>query len=169
MRRIPLTRGLFAIVDNDDYHDLAQFSWRASPVSKTKPNKFRAQRSYVDPFGRSLVERMHVRITGFKMTDHINGNSLDNRRSNLREATPSDNRCNVAKSKGQSFYKGVSPTTSGKWRAGIRRDGVSLHLGTFDDELTAALAYDEAARNLHGRFARLNFPKPGEQSALVFG
>lgn len=168
MRLIKLTRGQFAIVDDCDFDDLDQFSWRASPLSGTNRGKFRAQRDYLDDFGFRHVERMHSRITGYAMTDHINGNPLDNRRANLRPVTASQNSCNVGKRRGSSIYKGVHRTRSGKWAAKITRDGVTRTLGTFTSETFAAFVYDESARRLHGQYARLNFPAPGEQSALEF-
>jgi hypothetical protein len=90
--------------------------------------------------------------------DHINRDTLDNRRSNLRFATRSENGANRAKMKrGTSIYIGVS-SGKGRWVADIRKDGKRIHLGTFTTELDAATAYDRAALLLHGTFASLNFP-----------
>jgi hypothetical protein len=90
--------------------------------------------------------------------DHINGNGLDNRKCNLRMCTKSDNAKNRKLNKNNtSGFKGVSPTISRKlpWVAQIS----GRYLGRFDDVIEAAKAYDEAAKELHGEFANLNFPE----------
>lgn len=89
--------------------------------------------------------------------DHINGNTGDNRVSNLREATRTQNAQNTAKRKGGlSRYRGVSRDGK-KWRAIINANGMRLNLGSFDNEKKAAIAYDLAAPVMHGEFARPNF------------
>ena len=91
--------------------------------------------------------------------DHINGNRSDNRVENLREATQNENQRNKRGSaSGTSQYKGVCwNKPSKKWRAQYRLNGVTYYLGSFDCEVEAAKAYDNAVRNLHGKFRRLNF------------
>ncbi len=92
--------------------------------------------------------------------DHANGDILDNRRSNLRAATRSENNSNRQKfSNGTpaSKYKGVQ-FTHGKWAASIQKDKERKWLGYFKHEDSAAKAYDIAAKELHGEFAVLNFP-----------
>lgn len=99
--------------------------------------------------------------------DHINGDGLDNRRSNLRVCSHAENRRNSKKVSGRrklaSHYKGVSHPSKNRWTASITVMWKTLHIGSFKTEIEAARAYDEAARNHHGVFARLNFP--GTQSA----
>lgn len=90
--------------------------------------------------------------------DHANGDGLDNRRANLRFCTSSQNNWN-SKPKGNSPYKGISQRASGKWYAMICRDRKHYWLGMHDTPEEAARAYDEAAKRLHGEFARLNFPE----------
>ena len=91
------------------------------------------------------------------VVDHANGNTLDNRRCNLRVCTPGDNARNAI-GKGRSGFKGVS-WTGYRWRARIvAPNGGEITLGTFVDAGEAARAYDEAAREYHGPFAWLNFP-----------
>ncbi len=99
------------------------------------------------------------------LVDHINGNPLDNRRSNLRLATHGDNQANMGMSRhNTSGYKGVSfRKERGKYRAYISLDDKYVHLGHFDTDVDAARAYDEAARFYFGEFACVNFPLPGEQ------
>lgn len=90
--------------------------------------------------------------------DHRNGHGLDNRISNLRPATPSKNNSNVGKRCGNytSNYKGVSGLPSGNWRAELRCKGRRHHLGVFESEEKAAMAYDMAASEYHGEFALTN-------------
>lgn len=99
------------------------------------------------------------------VVDHKNHNTLDNRRSNLRIATSRQNSYNKAKSNGKSsLFKGVCRRRS-KWRARIFVDNKQISLGDFVDEVSAARAYDAAARRIFGEFAAVNFPSAGEQSA----
>ena len=118
---------------------------------------------------------MHRVITGAREgehVDHINGNTLDNRRNNLRKCSAQDNVRNRRKPSHRagrpttSIYKGVSwqPRES-RWYATIGINGQQIVLGRFTDEIEAAHAYDRAARQHFGAFARLNFPRDGEQAA----
>jgi hypothetical protein len=102
------------------------------------------------------------------LIDHINNNSLDNRRANLRQATRAQNTYNRKKTRvktssqfiGASFNKRI-----GKWTAHISYKNKKIWLGSFKTELDAAKAYDEAARKYHKDFARLNFPEENSLSA----
>lgn len=93
--------------------------------------------------------------------DHINGNPADNRLINLREATTQENcRNRKSRSGSSSGYRGVSWNKScQRWCAAIGAPGVPGHIGLFDDEKEAAMAYDAAASRHFGDFARLNFPE----------
>ncbi len=85
--------------------------------------------------------------------DHVNGNGLDNRRPNIRPCTQLENSRNKKK-RARNGYKGIT-LNRGKWQARVSDKNV----GRFDSPEEAARAYDEAARRLHGQFARLNFPE----------
>lgn len=101
---------------------------------------------------------MHSLLSGYSLTDHENGDGLDNRTCNLREANTGSNRMNAAKACGASRFKGVSrnPGTGRPWKASIKEPGRRVHLGYFDDEVEAAMAYDTAAVEAFGNFARTN-------------
>ena len=93
------------------------------------------------------------------LVDHININSLDNRKANLRLATGMQNNWNTRKgfNKGTSKYKGVGwIKKTKKWRARFRCNHKAVHLGSFDDEKEAARAYNKAISELRGEFAVLN-------------
>jgi hypothetical protein len=100
--------------------------------------------------------------------DHKNCNGLDNRRENLRKATTAENmRNSMKRGHSSSRFKGVSLVQRTKeWDVSIRMNYESIRIGRFTSEEEAARAYDEAARRLHGEFARVNFPRDGERSAL---
>jgi len=93
--------------------------------------------------------------------DHINGNSLDNRKANLRSATRQQNCWNSRKRRPKSLskYKGVSWNKRGQpWKAMLTANGKTMYLGCFDNQKQAAKAYDTAAKKYYGKFAALNFP-----------
>lgn len=151
-KEIPLTKGFVALVDDDDYERvITAGKWQASVDGR---------RVYARHKVRGRQIRLHAFLTSWPLTDHINGNGLDNRRANLREATSVQNACNRRLgSKNTSGFKGVSwKAASKKWVARIKTHGKATHLGYFSTPQEAARAYDAAARELHGEFARLNFP-----------
>lgn len=165
-REIPLSRGFVTIVDDADYEWLSQWKWSYKNVGGGGA----VAESYA---GRTDNHRrktlyMHREILQASKgdyCDHINGNGLDNRRSNLRLCTNGQNLFNKDKPrirKATSKYKGVvlRRTSRGRvsWAARIKANKKGYWIGTFATELDAARAYDAAARELHGAFAYLNFP-----------
>ncbi len=152
-REIPLTQGQVTLVDDDDYDWLMQWKWIAaySPVN----NRYYVHRR--DGKNKTII--MHREILnapkGFHV-DHINLDTLDNRRENLRVATNSQNQYNKPLQKNNtSGYKGVTYFKQfGKWVARIRVNNKSIYLGVFDTPEAAADARKIAAIELHGEFAR---------------
>lgn len=108
------------------------------------------------------VNLLHLALRVGPLADHASGNGLDNRRSNLRSATNSQNNANARKRRGTgSRYKGVSwRADKQKWRAYLVENGKQIFLGYFLTEETAAMAYDQAAKIRFGKFAKLNSPAP---------
>ena len=119
--------------------------------------------AHAAPIGapRSAAEvRLHNLILDLKWVDHIDGNGLNNRRSNLKPCTNALNQQNSGSRCGSSQYEGVSwNTRKGSWLVQFRFDGRYHYVGYFRDEDSAAHAYDAAVLPLAGEFARLNFPK----------
>lgn len=117
--------------------------------------------------GDILLHRLVMGVGRGESVDHINGDGLDNRRANLRIATQSQNNGNTRiKSHNTSGYKGVyQPAPGSKFRAMIRIGGKGRCIGQYADPVEAAIAYDNAAREVFGEFARVNFPREGELPA----
>ena len=87
------------------------------------------------------------------IVDHINGDTLDNRKSNLRVVTAVENARNC-KSWNKHGLKGIQVTQRGKWKAQIAASGVTYRLGTFDTKESAHEAYRQASVKYHGAFGR---------------
>lgn len=154
-RLIPLTQGQNAIVDVADYESLSQWNWFAHREGRNKQS-FYARRT-VDSDTTIAMHRLIAGVKSGEETDHINGNTLDNRRRNLRRCTPVGNARNCRRNcRSTTGYKGVR-ILKGKWAATIRTGGQRVHLGTFSNKEDAAWAYDQAALRYHGEFAHLNF------------
>jgi hypothetical protein len=154
MALIPLTQGQQAIVDDEDYELLSRYKWQAH-----------MNRSAYRPMGN--VNGKMVRMSRFIMqapkgieVDHINGNSLDNRRCNLRLATRSQNAANSRRHKDNAGrYKGVyKQTRNDTYIARVYYQGRYIHLGTYSTDEEAARAYDDKAREVFGEYAKTNFP-----------
>jgi hypothetical protein len=155
---IPLTRGMAAQIDDEDWPAVSRYKWQATLAM----GHWYAQ-SFPSTVGRNrrpCLKLHHLIMPPLKgfVVDHKNGDGLDCRRSNLRFATHRQNMYNSPSRVGStSSYKGAS-LSRGRWRSQIRIDGRNTHLGLFDTEEEAALIYDQFARLHHGQFARLNFP-----------
>lgn len=158
-REIELTQGQVAIVDDEDFDRLSAFNWFAQWAKGTET--FYANRRIF--LGGGKILSMHRVVTSAPsgmFIDHINKNTLDNRKANLRVCTNSENQRNRGKPKNnKSGFKGVSfSKDTFKWRADIMLNKKQICLGYFSDLHEAARAYDSAALEIHGAFARLNFP-----------
>jgi len=167
-RWVALTKGMFALVDETDFVDVSRWNWCVMEcVGLWYAMRGRTPEEVLSS-GKKAPVLLHRYLLHepFEEVDHRNGDGLDNRRENLRASTHAQNMMNSPSRVGSSRFKGVS-LSRGRWRATIRDDYRTVHLGRFDTEKEAAHAYDEAARRLHGsEFARVNFPRGGERSAL---
>ena len=106
-----------------------------------------------------LLHRLVAGVGNGSIVDHINRNKLDNRRSNLRLCTCQQNMfTREQQTNNQSGYKGVCKVRTGNWQAQINYCGRAVYLGCYEDALSAAAAYDNAAKSLFGEYAFLNLP-----------
>jgi hypothetical protein len=163
-RWIELGHGRFTLIDESCFPLTSERTWYFSPNGKDRSG-------YVVSKINGRHVKLHRLLTEAKpgeVVDHINGDPLDNRMANLRVTNQTNNTTNRHGVVGRkSPYKGVvcKPDMKKPWRSRIVVSGKDVYLGFFDTAEEAARVYDEAARRFHGAFARLNFPRPGEQSA----
>lgn len=150
---IQLQNGHEAIVDLNDLELVKQFHWYAHKSGNT--HYVRTKKN-----GRHTLHRLLMQPLKNEVVDHINGNGLDNRRANPRNVSSQQNSFNTRKQSGTSSrFKGLYfEKNKGKWKAQIGHNYKRFHLGYFDNEFEAALAYDKRALELFGPYARLNFP-----------
>lgn len=154
-REIPLTQGQVAIVDAEDFEWLNQWKWSA----KKGTHRFYATRTVRSGVKKNIA--MHRLILGIErgdgiQADHVNLDSLDNRRHNLREATASENSSNKkVRIDSASGRKGVLwDKRKNRWLARITLHGKRLHLGYFANIEDSASAYAHASDSIHGEFSR---------------
>lgn len=164
--------GRVALIDEEDFDLVIPYRWNAR--EQRKDGRLVAgpyattSLSRRDHGGKAPTLLMHVLIMGQPYIDHANGDTLDNRRSNLRPATAAQQAANRRmKQSGRSQYKGVRPAPdAARWLASIGRDGKLRYLGSFGSELSAAYAYDLAAWEADGEFACTNFDRDAPQAVL---
>lgn len=159
---LPYSKFQYTKVDDQDFDDLSKFRWHI-------------QRGYVRrdlrvrDFGPTQMHRYILGTPEDMLTDHKNGDTLDNQRSNLRVVTTLQNSWNTGlNSNNKTGAKGVRwHKKDEKYYAEIMNAGRKIHLGSFDDPMQAALAYDAAAISLRGEYACVNFPQNhGENRVL---
>lgn len=151
MKQIILTKNLVALIDDEDYTKVNQYTWYAH---ESKLGQY-----YAATRTGGVFQYMHRLILGLSkdckaQVDHKNSNKLDNQKDNIRVCNQSKNNANNNKRKsGTSKYKGVMWAGWAKqWRVQVAGEGKY-----FKDEIEAAKFYDVKAKELYGEFARINF------------
>ena len=166
MKQIPLSLGLFAIVDDEDYERVSIFKWSAK---KSKNTYYAIRKEKNLDTGHRKTVLLHRYIMGVNESsihvDHIDGNGLMNVRCNLRLCSSQQNSMNRKPySSTESGYKGVRKASNRSWMAMVIKSKVRYYLGVFSTPEQAAHAYDQKAKELFGEFARLNFPENDGQN-----
>lgn len=160
---IPLTQGYEAIVDDEDFEELNQYKWQANKKSsgvyahRTKRYGIRKQNKKQ----HFHMHRIIMKAKSGEYVDHINGDTLDNRKENLRICSNAENGRNhngQPKQRKYSQYKGVKKNTqaNNSWSARITVNRKEIYLGSFKTEEDAAKAYNIASKKYHGKFGRKN-------------
>lgn len=147
MKKIKLTQGKFALVDDADFEFLSLFKWYCNKGYACRHDS------------KDSVEYMHTLLTGWRMTDHIDMNKLNNCRVNLRKTDASSNQWNRGKKKTNTTgFKGVSyinkPHLKKRYTAQIMANRKNYFIGNFLTPEEAHEAYKKAAIELHGEFAK---------------
>lgn len=153
MREIELTKGKKAIVDDEDYELLKNHTWCATESTKAGHYYARAYINLRPVYMHRLIMQVSDRDI---FVDHRNRNTLDNRRENLRICTRGQNRSNSKSTEfTRSNFRGVEKLSK-SFSAHISVDGKRIHLGSFETDIEAAIAYNKAALQYKGEFATLN-------------
>lgn len=158
MKTIPLTKGYFAIIDDCDFESVSEFSWCASGIS-VRPYAYNDFAGFMHRFIMNAPLKLDV--------DHIDHNTLNNTRKNLRLCTRSQNLANRRglQSNNTSNYTGVCwDKKKLKYITYINCKNKRIYLGLFDDPEEAAKERDKKALELFGEFATLNFPNEQYQT-----
>ena len=157
--------GLFALIDEEDVEVVSGYRWSPQRTQTGRTIYAGAQSTTHSGQGRRhiLMHRLILGLDDGVQCDHENHNGLDNRRQNLRPADNSQNAANRPHvARGSSPYRGVWWNKRRmRWYVTVRFQDQQIHVGTFEDETAAALAYDRKARELFGEFALVNFPEGG--------
>lgn len=146
------------LINQEDFYLLSQYKWR---IFKGTSTFYVIAHTPMIKDKRKTI-RLHNEILKINFVDHKNGNGLDNRRENLRASNHTLNAQNRHKLRPnkQSKYKGVirnkQVLTKITWIARIKVNGKQIHLGSFNNELDAAKAYNKAALKYFGEYASLN-------------
>lgn len=161
MKTITLSNGENALVDDTDFEALSQWRWNRT---SRKGYPARSARITVEDIKKQTTVYMHRQLMAppFDMTvDHINGNVLDNQRSNLRVCTRQQNEYNKGVGvRNKSGFRGVSVSNkTGKWIVVVRVEGKTQYFGQYNSAEEAAKEYDRVAIIHHGEFAHLNFQR----------
>lgn len=165
--RVPLTHGHSALVSTEDHPAIRRFSWICHHDYTDRNRMYAIARG--DDGRKVALHRVILGITDPQVAvDHVNGDGLDNRRQNLRACTTSQNNANRRKTSGfTSQYLGVSRHPIVGWVMQTRKRDVGRIIMYFTSEVSAAIAYNQAASQLHGAFARLNrLPFVGDAVAI---
>jgi hypothetical protein len=141
---------VLAKISVEDIAEASKYMWCCDSRGYPKTSTNKKERVI-----HSYLHRLIMKPKPSEQVDHINGDRLDNRRENLRIATNQQNQMARHKSISKSGYKGVHKNGN-RWRAIIKKDGKTIHLGYYDTPEEASMAYDKMAKDIFGEFAVTN-------------
>jgi hypothetical protein len=148
---VPLTMGLETLIDEQDVKFVSEWFWQSTCVYSSNTRKYIYAASYLGRKGRGkrlvYLHRFLMQPKKWQVVDHLNGNMLDNRRSNLRVCTQRENMCNQTKHRNGRLV-GAQKRKDGKFYSCILIDGKHKHLGSFNTEIEAHQAYLQAYNDL---------------------
>lgn len=155
-KKIKLSQGKFTFVDDEDFDFLSQWNWYCSETKKG--SVYAVRKEYIYPKQKTIyMHRLIANCPKGMDIDHIDGNRLNNQKSNLRICSHNENMYNrKLYSNNKSGYKGVAQRSSGHYEARIRVNNRVICLGTYLTAELAAEVYDRAAIEYHGKFAKTN-------------
>ncbi len=161
-KNIPLTQRKVAIVDDADFEQIAKYNWHFSGRYAARWGK-----RHFHKREKVLMHRAILKPHEGSEIDHINGNTLDNRRENLRICSHAENMHNARRRfDNTSGFKGVTWNKQhSKWQAQIQVSGSKVFIGRFNNKVEAAIAYDEKAREILGIYAKVNFDDATDSDA----
>jgi hypothetical protein len=148
------------IIDKKDLERVLQYNWFAHYNKSANAYYIHSNTKYIKGEKRRTIalQRFILEIEDNKIqVDHINHDTTDNRKCNLRACTQHQNSMNrKANKRGSSKYKGVRLNPYNRWVSYIRHNKIDYYIGTFDTQEKAALAYNIKAKELRGEYAFLN-------------
>ena len=148
-KKIPLGDGQFAIIDDEDFDLVNQYQWRGHKGGKNC--------DHVYAVTRLRMHRLIMNAPPGMVVDHINGDTLDNRKSNLRICSTAQNQQNGKARGGSSRFKGVSYNAQKKrWLGAFMANGKTYYVGCFIDEEECARAVDKKRKEVCGDYATTN-------------
>jgi len=159
MKEIKLTKGMVALVDDEDYERVGQYSWHVKMPCNVwyAYHLFHLDSGYYLCSMHRFILKLPVGKSGVSPVDHLDRNGLNNQKENLRICTPQENRANAPGCNGK--YKGVTfRSNKNTWRASVEVCGRSHEKCGFSTAEEAARAYDKMAIEYFGEFTYLNFP-----------
>lgn len=157
---VPLSQGQVALIDAEDAERVLRYKWSLHKTKKNKRHGFYARRNSYES-ERTTTIYLHRFITKAPQNlqvDHINHDTLDNRKSNLRFANNQQNQCNRKHVGTKTGFRGVAVSSPNRFYVRITFNSKKIVVGSFKNAELAARAYDEKAKELFGEFATLNFP-----------